>query len=431
MLPRQYTPSRATILACLLPIVVVGIGIAVWGVNIPYVDQLWFVRIIELSREGHLTLGDLFAQANQHRPFMPRIIWLGLASVSRYDVRLELWANLLIAAVTFTFLASHAMRTWRRFEAPPPSLLLPLMSFLVFNWAQWEGWLNGFQTVFYLSSACTVIGFLLLADEPTGGRFAVAALAGTVGTFSGANALFYWPIGLALVLLTAPAEKRLLRAALWSAVGAAVIFFFVAGWQAPADLRPALLTADLLPRAYWVTNFLGAPLMTVPHLAFPFGLLGIGFFAYVIWRAARDRQWRSVLPYFAIAAFAAASGLVISLGRMRLGIVQSVGAGYLAISAWYWCALLAMLPLFPFRRVPARVLYSLILISLLWLTAWGGSLGRAYSLRLMRAYETAVAGGIMSDEVMQNIAQPGTYEEAREVLRYLQQNKLSAYADGP
>jgi hypothetical protein len=431
MMPMQYTPSRATILACLLPIAVIGIGIAAWGVNIPYVDQLWFVRIIKLSREGALTLRDLFAQANQHRPFIPRLLWLGLASVSRYDVRLELWANLLIATATFTFMAAHVVRTWRRFEVLQPSLLLPLMSFLVFNWAQWEGWLNGFQTVFYLSSACTVTGFLLLAEEPTGGRFALAALAGTVGTFSGANALSFWPIGLALVLLAAPAEKRLLRAALWSTVGAAVIFLFAAGWQAPPDLRASLLTADLLPRAYWVTNFLGAPLMTVPHLAFPFGLLSIGLFAYVIWHVARGGQWRPLLPYFAIAGFAVASGLVISLGRMRLGIVQSVGAGYLTISAWYWCALLAILPLVPLRRVPARVLYSLIMICLLWLTAWGGSLGQAYGRRLMRAHETAVVGGIMSDEVMQNIAQPGTYDKARDALRYLQQNELSAYAERP
>jgi hypothetical protein len=138
-----------------------------------------------------------------------------------------------------------------------------------------------------------------------------------------------------------------------------------------------------------------------------------------------------LLPYFAISGFAASSGLVISLGRMRLGVVQSVGAGYLAISAWYWVALLAMLPLFPFRRLPARVLHSLIMICLLWLTAWGGSLARAYSLRLGHAYEAVVQGGIMSDEVMQNIAQPGTYDEAREVLRYLQKNELSAYADRP
>lgn len=431
MLPKQYTPSRATILACLLPIAVIGIGIALWGVNIPYVDQLWFVRIIKLSQDGELTVRDLFAQANQHRPFIPRLLWLGLAKVSRYDVRLELWANLLIAAATFTFVSAHVVRTWRRFGASPPSLLLPLMSFLVFNWAQWEGWLNGFQTVFYLSSACVVIGFILLADEPTRGRFVLAGLAGIVGTFSGANALSFWPIGLALVVLTAPAEKRLLRAALWSAVGAVVIVLFAAGWQAPPELRAALLTADLLQRAYWLTNFLGAPLMTVPHLAFPFGLLSIGLFAYVIWHAARDREWRSFLAYFAIAGFAAASGLVISVGRMRLGLVQSVGAGYLAISAWYWCALLAMLPLVPFRRVSARVMYSLILICLLWLTAWGGTLARAYSLRLSRAYETAVHGGIMSDEVMQNIAQPGTFDEAREVLQYLQQNQLSAYADRP
>jgi len=413
---------------CLLPIAVVAVGIARWGVNIPYVDQLWFSRIVELSRSGELTLGDLFAQANQHRPLIPRLAWLGLASLSRYDVRLELWLNLFIAAATFAFLAAHVVRTWRRVEPSVPYLQLPMMSFLVFNWAQWEGWLNGFQTVFYLSSACVVIGFVLLTERPTGGRVALGALAGAVGTFSGANTLSYWPIGLVLVLAAAPAERRLLRAALWSAAGTAVIFLFAAGWQVPPELRASLLTTDLLPRAYWVTNFLGAPLMTVPDLAFPFGLLSFGLLAAILWHCVRGGLWRPVLPYFAIVVFAAASALIISLGRMRLGIVQAVGAGYLTISAWYWWALLAMLPLVPLGRISQRVLYSLIAVCLAWGMVWGGAAANAYHLRLLLAYETAVNGLPMTDEVLQGIARPGTYDAARSRLEYLAENGLSAYA---
>jgi hypothetical protein len=119
MMPRQHTSSRATILACLLPIAVVAAGIARWGVNIPYVDQFTFVALLEKLQTSGLTLADLFAQNNENRPFFPRLIWLVLAGLSHYDVRLELWANLIISS-DIRYLR-HAVRTWRISTLPVPT----------------------------------------------------------------------------------------------------------------------------------------------------------------------------------------------------------------------------------------------------------------------------------------------------------------------
>jgi hypothetical protein len=428
MSQRQYTPSRAAILACLLPVAVVAAGIARWGVNIPYVDQFTFVALLEKFQASGLRLTDLFAQNNENRPFFPRLIWLGLAGLSQYDVRLELWTNLLISIGTFAFFGAHAVRTWRRFDISPPSLLLPLMSFLVFNWAQWEGWLNGFQTVFFLGSACVVIGLLLLTEEPRWGKFALALLAGVVGSFSTPNAFLYWPIGLTVLLVMTPKGTRAIRSGVWIAVSAACSALFLAGLSWPHGLTTGAVFGNILPRLYWLTNFLGAPLMTVPDVAFPFGLLGVGLSALVVWRIARGSEWRTAAPYIAIAAFAIGSGALISIGRLRLGTVQAVAPGYLTISVWYWAALLTLIPLVPLGRIPQRVLYSLIAVCLAWGMIWGGAGANAYHLRLLQAYETAVNREPMTNDVLQGIAQPGTYDAVRTHLQFLAQNRLSAYA---
>jgi hypothetical protein len=428
MMPKEYAPSRAMILACLLPIAVVAIGLARWGVNIPYVDQFTFVALMEKVQIRGLTLADLFAQNNENRPFFPRLIWLGLAGLSRYDVRLELWTNLTITISTFAFFAMHAVRTWRRFAVAVPAMLLPLMSFLVFNWAQWEGWLNGFQTVFFLGSASVVSGLLLLAGEPTWWRFTLALLAGVVGSFSTPNAYLYWPIGLVVLLVATPRGLRAIRSAVWIAVAAGCAALFLAGLSPPHELTTDAVFGSILPRLNWLTNYMGAPLMTVPDVAFPFGLLSVGLSALIVWRLARSGEWRTATPYFAIAAFAIGSGTLISIGRLRLGTVHAVAPGYLTISAWYWAALLTLFPLVPLGRIPQRVLYSLVAVCLAWGMIWGGAGANAYHLRLLRAYEAAVSGGAMSDEVLMGIAQPGTYNAVRERLQFLEDNGLSAYA---
>jgi hypothetical protein len=418
-------------LACLVPVAAVAIGISLLGVNIPYVDQFRFVPLLARAQANALSIADLVAQNNENRPFFPRLIWLALAGVSRYDVRLELWTSLLIAICTFGFFAIQIARTWGDFHVSLPPILLPLMALLVFNLSQWESWLQGFQLVMFLGSACVVTGFFLLAHQSAWGGFAIAVLAGVVGSFSTPNDLLYWPIGLIIVIAASPASVRRIRVALWIVFGAACTFLFLSGWKAGAGFSPAALVADVLPRAYWVTNFLGAPLMAVPHLAFPFGALSILLCLVIARYLAKTGHVRPGLPYLAMIAFVMASGVVISLARMPAGIAQAVASRYLAISTWYWASILALLPLIPFSRIPQRVLFSLIAVCLLWQMGWGTACAKAFHSRLIPAYEAAVEHRYMSDQVLRGVAQPGTYDQARSALKYLADHRLSAYAYSP
>ncbi len=425
---RRGAPLLTTLLMCLLPVALVAACIRLFGLNIPFVDQFTVVALLERQKANVLTLADLFAQNNENRPFFPRLIWLGLAGLSHYDVRWELWANLVIAVATFAYFAVQASRTWRQSGVPTPPLLLALISFLVFNLSQWASWLEGFQLVMFLGSACVIIGFFLLAGRPSWGRFGLAAIAGIVGSFSTPNDLLYWPLGLAIIFIASPSNLRLLRAALWILCGTGSIILFLTGWTNPypgLGLGPIALEIPAL--AAWVTTFLGAPLMPFVQGALPLGLLSLVLWAVFIWRLRKTADWSSIAPYLALAAFVVLTGSMISVGRARLGLFHAVAPRYLTISVWYWAALLTLAPLVRLGRISERILYSLVLVCLAFLTVWGAALANEFHKRMLPAYEAAVSGAYMSDEVLKGITFPGTYDGARVRLQYLAQEHLSAY----
>ncbi|MBI2331407.1 MAG: hypothetical protein HYU84_04455, partial [Chloroflexi bacterium] len=152
----------------LLPILVVGLYIHFFGLNIPFWDQWYFVKHLMMQSNGQLTFDVLLSQHNEHRPFFPRLIWLVLAGFTHYNIKAELWTNLLIAFGTFAFFARRALRTWQEHTVEAPVFLLPLISLLLFNLGSRESWIQGFQTVMFLGMACIIIGVFFLTDKTWG-----------------------------------------------------------------------------------------------------------------------------------------------------------------------------------------------------------------------------------------------------------------------
>ena len=84
----------------ILPAVVMGILIMTYSVNIPYWDQ-WNLMpqlFIKVSQNS-LSWQDLIAQHNESRKLFPRLIFLGLAYLTNWDVRYEMLAIFLLACL--------------------------------------------------------------------------------------------------------------------------------------------------------------------------------------------------------------------------------------------------------------------------------------------------------------------------------------------
>jgi len=423
-------PARKIILLSSIPIAIVSLYIFLFGLNIPFLDQWEVVGLLEKQQQGSLAFSDLFAQHNEHRPFFPRLIWIVLSEFTRYNVNAQLWVNLFIALGTFVFFVSRAVRTMEQRGVDAPWFLIPVLSLLVFNLGQRESWLQGIQTIMFLGTACVLIGFFLLAEGSDWVRFWSAILLGGTATFSMANGLLYWPIGLIVLWITTSPGIRSLRLLLWTAVSFVCIGLFFANWTSSGHLNLLYVLTHPVEWLMWILDFLGSPLMTLWYVAWIFGVLSIVLYSLIIRHLLITRDWKPVVPYFAIAFFILLTGCSISLGRMEMGMRQAVVPRYLTMSVWYWASLFTLLPLLEMKVPHRRILYSLLTASLIFLTIGGGWRGHvSLYQRILPAYQAVQSGQPLSDEALAQISSnPVT---ARSRLDFLCENKLSVCAETP
>lgn len=73
-----------------------------YSVNLPYYDQWWVTATIVKAFEGKLSFYNLISLHNDSIKFFPRLIFISLAYLTKYDVRSELLLSFLIAVIIST-----------------------------------------------------------------------------------------------------------------------------------------------------------------------------------------------------------------------------------------------------------------------------------------------------------------------------------------
>lgn len=417
---------RAGVVALtVLPLAFVALGVFAFGIDLPFLDQWAVVALLQRMDDGSLTLADLVAPHNEHRPVFPRILWIGLARATAYDINAQLWLNLALAAALFIGFVWRCTRVWAATRSPAPAWLIPLLSLLVFNFGAREHWLQGIQTIMGLEMVAVVSGFFLLGGQ--GGRRDVAAMAaGVVASGSMACGLLYWPVGLLVIGLVASGRSRRQRLAAWTLAGCAGILVQLLWWTSPAG-PGALPTVAIGPGwVLWMLNFLGAPLMTVRHVAWVFGLASIVLFAGLVRRLWQAGRLAPAAPLLAIALFVVLTGTAISLGRAEGGLAQSVVSRYLAVSVWYWAALIALLPLAWPPWLPPRALAAVCAVTLSVHTVAGLWRGYETLYRRIEPVRAAVAADVELTDAVLYPVNPHP-EQARRLLQFLRERRLSVY----
>lgn len=412
-----------------LPMLIVGIYIYRFGLNIPFWDQWEVVSFLMKKHQGLLTLSDLFAQHNEHRPFFPNLIWIGLSGFTHYNVKVELWVNLLIALGSFLFFIKQVVKTWVGSGTHWPSFLIPLFSLLVFNLGQYESWLQGVQTIMFLEMACVLLGIFLLAESPALLNFISAILLGVIATFSMANGLFYWPIGLGIIAVTAPHGSRITRLAVWLICSSICIGLFLYGWKSQRLDFDYILT-HLMDYFLFILNFLGSPINALGKYAWIFGCLGLGLAVLVAGHVIKTKSWIQTAPYLGIILFVLLSSLSVAAGRLGFGLEQARVSRYQTISIWYWASLIALLPPVKIKDIYKNLFYltvTLALTSLMYTGYLNGQLG-IYQ-RTLPAYQALIAGKPVSNEALLLIYPK--LDIVRPRLEFLCENHLSVCADLP
>jgi hypothetical protein len=147
----------------LFPILLIIWCVFKYGMNVPFMDQWTIVDLLKLASEGNLNLSHLSMQHNEHRIILPKLIFLALGFVSKWNTLLEmLFGILLISAVFFHRINENALEGFLQNNRTIPRIALLVSGFLLFSLSQHENWLWGFQVTFFLVQALFALSVFVM-----------------------------------------------------------------------------------------------------------------------------------------------------------------------------------------------------------------------------------------------------------------------------
>ena len=352
-----------------LPLVGLVVLLVGYHLDVPVQDQWEFTLFLGKAFDGTLSAHDFWTQHNEHRLLFPRVILLGLAALSRWNITWELAANVVLALGTFAVIVRAIKTTARRLGVRNICVLTPVVSLIVFSPSQWQNWFWGWQLQEFLNVLSAIAGLVLLTDARRLRRHFWAAVAlGIIATYSFANGVAYWAVG-ALGLLLMPDESSArfrFRLGLWLLAATVAVGLFFCGYH-HIEYHPAPWGIFEFAFGYvrYTLTFLGSPVVSYSSVGATLaGAAGLGLFvglsAWLI--RARGRSNRvpleALAPWLCVGAYAVAGALVTAVGRLAFGVEQAMSSRYVTLADPLWLAMLALAFLasaIRFRAQGARV----------------------------------------------------------------------------
>jgi len=333
---------RAWLFLALAPWLLLLWAVVRYRVDVLWGDQWAFVPYVEAFFTGKLRLQHFWLQHQEHRPVFMRLIMLLLALPSGWNVSYEIAANVLLGSGLAAAVFLLARRTVRRVGGLDVGPLIALLSCIVFSLNQYENWIWGWQIQIFLN-ALGAAGVAILLAHPSAGwrRFILAALCGIVATYSFANGLLVWAIGLLVLVMVSGlrAKEGRWRVALWLVIAGLVYLSYFPGYVRP-PCEPPVGWSVMTPFRTFFHGcvYLGGPI--VPYAARGAaiaGFLGVALFAASIWwLRRRGVGLPSLAPFVALGCYAIGSAVITALGRSHNGPRQALASRYITFANFLW-----------------------------------------------------------------------------------------------
>jgi len=322
----------------LLPPIITAIFIALFGVNVIYWDQWdFFAGTLSHWYTGSLSFQDLFSQHNEHRIFFPRLVMIGIATLTSYNNLAEMVCSylllLLILVLIYRIFILGKQWTWKY-----PMFFIPV-AWLVCSLDQYENLLWGFQIQVFLCVTGMLIAILFLEQcKGTDWDLAVGIFGGILSSFSFMNGLMVWPAGLVLLLLKENRSSRAISAWLVAAIVTTLVFFD--GWVRQESL-PSLFYFIAKPVdaiSYFlviIANSSGfSPGIIGDNAAIFVAVIFLLILCFVLYRAYDAGIIRTNAGIVALIVFPLLSEVMLTVGRGGFGIGQAISPRYITFTVF-------------------------------------------------------------------------------------------------
>ena len=357
---RRIARKRVPAFLVLMPLGYLAVLLRNYHLGAPVLDEWELMTMFPKFYEGTLSTADLFALHNEHRLLFPRLIMLALARLTGWNQAYETALSVLLAAGALG-LAAAQLRATQRQTGRRLVMLIPVLSLLFFSLSQWQNWFMPSQFLLFFHALAAMAAILALSQPAlTAKHFAAAIALAVMTSYSFANGLAIWPIGL-LCLVIRRSSGRLPRAVveealprdqaatrtslffsiIWAAAGAIVIALYLHGYQSPS-YHPSPWPNLRHPLGYglYVLNYLGSPVVnfSVPGATLA-GAAGTAILiggSLIYLKRSGARAAITLLPYWTLALYAVSAAAITGFGRLGFGIEQATSSRYITIANLFW-----------------------------------------------------------------------------------------------
>lgn len=296
---------------CAIPLMLLVLFIALYGRNVPHMDDIAIIDMFEKYHSGTLTAERFFRPHNQHVMPVPNLIFLGAGLMSDFNLKCYLYISAAFLAVGFIFLIMILSRVFK-FSIKDPPWWVVIVSLLHFSLIQYSIFLFGFN-LSYILPLVFFYGAILFAmklnayDTKNVFLFILTILFMAAGMFSSAMGYFAIPAILLILLF-----NRNSRSYIYPLL---IISGLLLSYILSIDYRVQESSGfDIVKFQEFFFQLTGLPVyMETP--AYISGIISVVVFVYLIYLTFKHGQFKENIIFISIILYCTFILLSIAYGR--------------------------------------------------------------------------------------------------------------------
>jgi hypothetical protein len=318
-------------LGWLIPFASAAAFIAIYGVDVPYVDQWGLAWLFTAAADGHGLWLQLRSCINEHPVLFPKLVWLATAFTTKWNTRADMAVNLAVLLVTFIAIERIQTReTWQRVDWTA-ALATLAVSLLMFSFVNYDTLLFGACLPYIAVDACAVLAIYALVaarDCPILG-LAIAWTLCAIASFSSLQGMLAWLVITPCVIASMKSRRSAATAigATMLLAAAACVLFVLAFVRAAPPTDHFFWCRNPIQALLFFLAVVGAPLAQTPWtepgpVAILLGFILIASFSAALWMYFVSEQWSKAAPWISIGMFGLGFAAMVALGRSEFGVAS-------------------------------------------------------------------------------------------------------------